>query len=318
MWPFRRRIAEQSRQLHIEKDDRWLRIDALGFLGQFSSSPDGKYTLAWADRDPSGHRGGFREDGHGSYVLACDDELILTGNMERPNDGRVANNGSFVLDDWLFGEGLKGIFYAIDKKGTVLVRHRFEANLLNAGISSDGAFAVCQTCNSDSPDSGLLCCFDLGSGSLLWKVEPETGWAEDYSFDVAGQFLHLLCSKLGAFRYSLRLGSFEDRQRWRDQKIKYGNGFDLLTVAQESMRQLTNVSSEEQIREIIDLFQTALSRGLNNYPNQQAIVFRNLGELKERLGDKFAAIENYEEAMKHNPKIGVKRRLSQLKQSLEQ
>ncbi|MDP2950113.1 MAG: hypothetical protein Q8P22_11315 [Chloroflexota bacterium] len=187
--------------------------------------------------------------------------------MERPNDGRVANNGSFVLNDWLFGEGLKGVFCAIGKDGTVLIRHRFEANLLNAGISPGGAFAVCQTCNTDNDDGGQLCCFDLASGSLLWKAEPETGWAEEYSFDVGGRSLNLHYSKLGAFRYSLRTGSFEDRERWLDHRIVYGNGFDLLTIAQERMRQLTDVPPEEQIRAILELLQTALTRGLNDYPN---------------------------------------------------
>jgi hypothetical protein len=313
MWPFKKRRLEQREKPHVKTDDQWLRIEALDFFGQYSSSPDGSYTIAWADRDPSGRRGGFRESGHGTYVLVCNGELVLTGKMERPNDGRVANNGSFVLNDWLFGEGLKGIFYGIDKNGTVLVKHRFEANLFNNGISPDGRFAVCQTCNSDTSDSGLLWCFDLTSGALLWKVQPPTGWAEDYSFDPARHTLYLHYSKLGVFRYSLESGLFEDREGWVEQKIKHGNGFELLAIAQDRMKLLSDVSSKDEVDELIDLLQAALTRGLSTYPNQQAIVYRYIGELKERLGDWVSAIEFYEEALKHNPKVGVKRRLSQLK-----
>ena len=217
----------------------------------------------------------------------------------------------------MFGEGLNGVFYAIDQSGTVLVRQRFEANLLNTGISPDGSIAVCQTCNSDSDDSGLLCCFDLCSGSVIWKIQPETGWAEDYSFDAGRQFLNLHYSKLGAFRYSLRAGSFEDRERLLDQRMEHGNGFDLLAISQGLIDGLLDESSEEQIQPILGLLKTALTRGLDDYPNQRAIVFRNLGQLWERLGDESLAVQNYEVAVRCNPRGGVKRRLDQLKQGLK-
>ncbi len=60
----------------------------------------------------------------------------------------------------------------------------------------------------------------------------------------------------------------------------------------------------------------ALTRGLDDYPNQRAIVFRNMGELWDILV-KSATVENYEEAMRYNPKVEVKIRLDQLRQSLD-
>ncbi|MFC1999486.1 hypothetical protein ACFLXE_01855 [Chloroflexota bacterium] len=314
---FKRKRAEKTKELYIEKDDRWLRVKALNFFGHYSTSPDGQYILSWADTDQSGQRGGFRDSGHGSYVLAYEDQLILTGNMERPNDGRVANNGNFVINDWMFGEGLKGIFYAIDKNGTVLIRHVFKANLLNTGISPDGVFAVCQTCHSDTPDGNLLCLFDLCVGKMLWYINPETGWAQDYSFYIEQSVIHVQHEAFGEFRYNLKSGEFLDRDRWIEQRTKHGSGFDLLSIAEERIAQLAESSSEANIPEIIDLLKTALTRGLTNYPNQQAIIYRHLGELWERLGDKSTAIGNYEQAIKCNPNVGVKRRLNQLKQSLE-
>ena len=75
---------------------------------------------------------------------------------------------------------------------------------------------------------------------------------------------------------------------------------------------------EEEVNGITELLKTALGRGLDTYPHPQAIVFRYLGELKERVGDELAAIDYYEKAMEKDSKVGVKRRLSQLKQSAEQ
>jgi len=62
--------------------------------------------------------------------------------MARPNDGKVADNGTFIFNDWGFGDGLKGTFRAFDSLGQNLIVRRFRANLLNNGISFDGRFAV--------------------------------------------------------------------------------------------------------------------------------------------------------------------------------
>ena len=318
MWPFKRSKRAISQQSRIEKDDLWVTIDEIGFFGEFAESPDGKFTVAWADREPSGNRGGFRNSGHGSYILACEDQLVLKGNMERPNDGRVADNGSFVLNDWLFGEGLNGVFYAINRDGSVLVQRRFEANLLNNSISSDGRFALCQTCNSDTPDGNLLCLFDLGSGETLWSRNPATGWTWDYSFDIEKSILSVQHEHLSKFRYGLKSGEFLDEERWIEERTKHGSGFELLDIAKERITQLKEPPSEDEINDITELLKTALGRGLDTYPHQQAIVFRNLGELKERVGDQLAAIDYYEKAMEKDSKVGVKRRLSQLKRSVEQ
>ena len=99
MWPFKRRRSEPDVWAHVETSDGWLRIDSLAFFGQYSSPPDGRHTIGWSDSDPSGHQSGFRETGYGSYVLLFDNQVLLRGRMERPNDGRVSNTGTFVLND---------------------------------------------------------------------------------------------------------------------------------------------------------------------------------------------------------------------------
>ena len=57
----------------------------------------------------------------------------------------------------------------------------------------------------------------------------------------------------------------------------------------------------------------ALKKGLDEYPNEKAAVYRTLGEVKESLGETSDAIHDYELALELNPKVGIKRHLDMLK-----
>lgn len=82
------------------------------------------------------------------------DRLICEGRLERPQDGKVANDGTFILNDWMFGEGLKGRLVAFRRDGTAILARDIAANLMSNGLSNDGQFAICQTANAPgSPDS---------------------------------------------------------------------------------------------------------------------------------------------------------------------
>lgn len=64
--------------------DRFLAIRDLGFFGQLSRSPNGRYVVGWSDRSPHGIRGGHRYDGPGRWFLLEDDRVIAQGNLQRP------------------------------------------------------------------------------------------------------------------------------------------------------------------------------------------------------------------------------------------
>jgi hypothetical protein len=86
------------------------------------------------------------------------------GRLQRPNDGQVADNGSFAFCDWLFTDKLAGAFYAFDCSGQILIKKKFRANLCSASISQDGAYAACQTAsNPASRYIYFLSFFDLRS-----------------------------------------------------------------------------------------------------------------------------------------------------------
>jgi tetratricopeptide (TPR) repeat protein len=286
--------------------------DTAGFYGPRSTSPDGKFTLAWFDGDQSSGRGGSRESGDGQYALLEGSRVILRGRLQRPNDGHVANNGSFVLNDWMFGEGLKGTFYAFGKSGQILLRKVFRANLLNCGISSDGMYAICQTCNSDNEDSHKLSLFDLVKAELLFCVEPPRDrWAETYEFDSANQKVYLGCGDWGRFAFSFS-GEFLDQDRWEDERIKRATGAQLARIARDRWKRDETRENPERIGATLLLMHEALNRGMAGYPAEIARVHRDIGEGYESLGQNDKALEHFRISISIDPSAGVKRAIDRL------
>lgn len=296
----------------IKIEDIFVRIDEINFFGKYSKSPNGQFIIAWSDFDYESGIGGFRTSGEGTYVVAKNDEVILVGKLQRPNDCKISNNGNFIVNDWLFGEGLKGIYYAFNLSGQILLNHTLSANLFNNGISENGKYVVCQCCNSDTDDSNTLYFFDLEKGSLLWKINPEVGWADSYYFDCEKMELHLIYKEKGIFRYNFN-GSFLDKEKWESERINYLSAFEISDIAKERFKEKKNNMNEGIADEIILLFERALGEGLDKYPNEKAIVYRSIGEIKELLGKIPDAIHFYELALEHNEKVGIKRHLKMLK-----
>lgn len=290
--------------------ERLVDIPSLRFMGQASRSPDGTYLLAWSDADPSQSVSGYRTQGPGRFVLIKGNDVLVQGEIERPNDGKVANTGVFVLNDWLLGDGLKGVFCAFKPTGEQILRHRFEANLDTNGLSDSGEFAVCQTCSSPMADGDKLSLFDLRSASLIWQIEPPTGRASAYHFDVDRGLLGLECRDLGVFNYSFD-GTFLDTTQWEEAQIARGQGYFVLQIARRKLEEhggSLDLQTAAELRRILD---TAESR-LGDYPGFRAMVERTRAEIDERLGDKQAAIKHYEAALALDPKVGAKSKLAAL------
>jgi hypothetical protein len=144
-------------------------LNEIRFYCEYNKSPNGRYILAFHDGDPFNHVGGHRSKGKGHYFLIEDNVLIVEGQIERPNDGKVANNGTFILNDWLFDSNTISIAYAFDRNGNVLIKKKLKANLLINGLSPTGNYALFKTANSNSTDHNVLLLYDLFSKELVWK-----------------------------------------------------------------------------------------------------------------------------------------------------
>jgi len=313
----RRRVTSQRGAVKAEfSDDGWLTIDAIDYFGQYVRSPNGRYALSWVESPFIEDENGNTRKIPGKYLLLDGDKIILKGRMARPNDGVVSNVGVFAINDWTFSEGLAGVLNVISPTGEALLKKRFRANLNNCGISSDGRFAVCQTCNSDyDAHSGMLFFFDVSNRKLLWKKAPETGWASGYEFDTQNKILYLCYEGLGKYRYSFD-GKCLDEERWRVEwrrkRLENPSGYDLLDIAEEKMKEVeAGDGCASDYSEIESMLKRAA--GMDVSPNTKAQIHRRLGEIAEKQGRVQDAIAEYENALRWNPKVGVKRRLSKLR-----
>jgi tetratricopeptide (TPR) repeat protein len=286
--------------------DGFITIESTDFFGQYHKSRNGVYIIAWVDYS--------REPDLGKYVLLERKQIIFQGNLKRPNDGKVADNGNFILNDWLFGSGTQGDFFAFDKSGRQLTSRSYSANLLSNGLSVDGSFAVCQTASSKTIHSGILSFFNLNQGRMVWEQKPITGWADSFDFDLERGTLQLVYKGVGRFRYSF-IGEFLDEDKWNEARIRHGTGFDLVNIALEKREVLKDILTNNNAQEIIDLLEIALTR-LSSFPYHLARVHRIIGEIYERLGRFDSAIINYEKALNFYPKIGVKKKIGLLRNQI--
>lgn len=295
----------------VVRDGDWLRIGN-DFFGQYEVSPNDLFTFGWSDFHMETTSSGGTRNVSGRYVLLEGDSVILKGQMQRPNDGHVANNGTFAVCDWMFTTGLKGTFRLIDKSGNPLISHLFEANLNKCGISIDGRFAVCQTCNADSSDGNKLSFFDVKSGKLLWKIYPPTGWADSYKFDVEKGILYSCHRDKGEFAYSFS-GEFLDAARWRDVLFTKGNSWEVVFAVSEALAEAKKTNTTPDYAALLATLDQTRVRSQADRPDMQAQIERAIAEIYDMQNMVAEAIQHYETAISLDAKVGVKRRLYALR-----
>lgn len=136
---------------------------------QYTTSDNRRFLLAFHDGCHSLGISGFKNKGLGTYFLFDDKKLVLNGELERPNDGKVSDNGNFVFNDWLFTEKTKSQGAIFDVVNSKFTRISFSANLFNNCISSSGKFAAFVTCNSRTSDASCLFLVDIDNGQVILK-----------------------------------------------------------------------------------------------------------------------------------------------------
>lgn len=279
--------------------DHLATIDALDFVGHWSRSPNGRHVLLWRD---DWLLNGVRQSGR--YLLLSEGQLVVDAAMPRPNDGKVANNGTFILNDWIGRDDLSGAFNAFRADGSLILRRAFSANLYNNGLSPDGRLAVAQTCNAPhSADSSILAVFDLTEARELAAWVPESGWADDYAFPEDPPRIRMLRRGQGPLEYDLD-GHFISREAWFEAEVSRGT-LHVIRAALTAGETESGVS-RAKLRE-------GVSKALRGAERDRADAYRLLGEIEEADGDPLSALSAYEAALALNPKIGVAKRAAALR-----
>jgi hypothetical protein len=292
-------------------DGKIFQLKNHSWWGFGSRSPNGRWMISWIESDIESGQGGNRGRGKGAYLLydLTENRIVKKGQLERPNNGHVADNGIVLLEDWLLGGGLQGMLYAFAPTGQVLLKRKFTANLATSAISKTGKYAVCQTCNSETEDSGSLFLFDVQTGKQLFSASPKAGWTSDYHIDEERVEVVAHIRDVGAFRYD-RNGVFIDAARFREQSLESKDPFAALRAAEEYLSEssLTQDRGHQVVK--------ALDRALNQTPavdiKWQAEFLKWKGIAHEALKETTEALNAYEKALSINPKVGVKRRAAAL------
>jgi len=307
--------TQQSKSI-ISLAENYVSIPALNFFGRYHKSPSGEWLIAWNDSDEETHRGGHRDSGNGRFVLCntIKNTVILEGHIERPNSGSVADNGNFSIEDWHFNQNLSGTFYVFSSSGKVLIQKMFKANILNSAISPDGKLAICQTCNAKGEEDGnTLTAFDIERKEQLFSVHPKGGWANNYQFDSAANTISVFMNGVGEFRYSLN-GEFLDEGALEQARLR-SDRYEVALLEAETILKKPDVTEQLAIA-ALEAGERACSPETKCDPSWKALGFKVQGLAHEFMNNKQAALSSYSEALKINPKIGVKRKADNLRKQL--
>ncbi|SPP97826.1 conserved protein of unknown function [Bradyrhizobium vignae] len=281
-----------------------IRIPSRDFFGHSRKSPNGRYTIAWLDGGPDQAR-------RGRWIILDGGKVKAEGVLPRPNDGKVADNGTFILNDWRSIENLSGTFAGLLRAtARPLFARSFKANLFNNGLSADGRWAVCQTANAPHEDGGRLFIFDLHTMTEIGAFQPESGWASDYRFSPDGQTILLGYQDGRRFAYKMD-GTFLDRSTWLASGLRNGELFIIERILSE-----VDGKPSPLIELLLPAIDLALASDRYRDPRSQARGHRLRGACFDRNGDLAEAAASYERALALDSKVGVKRRLDQIRRSL--
>jgi ribosomal protein L40E/tetratricopeptide (TPR) repeat protein len=274
-------------------------------------SENKKFILAYKDQYFV-VKDGIRQTIDGEVVFVNDKELFLIDTLERPNDGKLAENGNFIVNDWMTPE-LGGTFYAFNSDVNILIKEQFNSNLGENGLSENGQYAVLETLYSESDDCNKIFFFDLNNKKLLWERKRDLGNIKSFKFDLNGNILIISYDKHGNYCYSFK-GEFLDQNKLEKYSITYGNGYELFDIARKKMEKLDYKDSNlSDYAEILSILKKSSNKDISAYT--KARVYRSIGEIYYNFDKTDEALKNFGKALKYDPKVGIKRLYDKLNSS---
>lgn len=279
-------------------------IPSRDFFGISSKSPNGRFTIAWSDGGPDQSR-------IGRYIVLDQGKVTLEGKAPRPNDGKVADSGVFIFNEWGPIQTLSGTLRSYRPDGSLIFARRFKANLFNNGLSADGRWAVCQTCNAPDKEGGSLFVFDLASGTEIACWRPESGWANSYQFAPDGQVIHLGYPSGDRLAYSIQ-GVFIDRMKWLSAGLQRGD----IAIVETLLSECEGQAGPELVALLLPAIDVAIATMRTQDEKLRARALKLRGVCLEAIGQHAKALATYDQALALDPRVGVKRRADQLRKVL--
>ncbi len=279
---------------------------------EISTSPNGTFALLWRDAPDDDSTAGYRTSGLGRYRLIENGRgLRCDGRMERPGEGHVADNGTFILADSLFGEGLRSRLDIIDADGNGIIRRECRANVLATWIEANGRYAAAHLASNpdDERDDERFILFDLAGRSEAWSKPLETGRPDELEFDVPGVALWLTNKAFGRVGFGLTDGAV-DTTRLCDIALGSGDGFMILGLVEDEFGGGVAPDRREALVQACD----RAAERLAPYPRHAARALRVAGEILEQT-DPDRTLRYWDRAIAVDPKVGIGKRAAALRAS---
>ena len=294
-----------SRKQTVSFSGTVLEARSLDFMGPFSRSPNGVYAIAW-DQDS------------GVFVLCKDKAVQLSGRVRNPFHGVACDCGAFALASPGQGSTRSETLRVFDQAGNALLTKRFPLNVYALGLSTSGSHVACHLMDGD------VVLIELAEGTVVWKVAANpTGdlrlLAESLAIDVKNGWVSLDLGPGGNARIGFA-GEHLDTDGIRASLLKSArespNGLALFYLVRERLDQAGETIPLDAAKKILGLLDESLQLGFKDYPDFEAKVHRARGEAYEAMGQPVEALQQYEIALRMDPKVGAKRRADALKKAL--
>lgn len=287
----------------ISFHEEFIRIRSLDFYGKYEKSPNGKYIIACSDSY-------YMDDikYNGCIVLIYNGKIVFSKELERPNDGKVSNNGTVVVNDWLESNDTIGIFYVFNNLGDMLINQNFKANLANNEISLSGRYGLCSTLSSDFEEhSNKTFLFDILNKEQILVINATSF---DIRIDEVSKTIHIDEKNLNiiySFDGKCLLGMNLQNPKWVDKC----SGYDLYhMISKEISEKELDLNSINDYQVYFEHFMKALERiPSNNYKSQ---IHIKIGDIYFKYNKYEDAKKNYLLAIEYNPKATVKRKIQKI------
>jgi hypothetical protein len=283
--------------------------DIGGEYFQVATSPNGRFTVGWRDASPDGSTAGYREAGHGTWVLVDGRSIVARGQLERPNDGHVSDGGRFALTDWHLGDALSSTFYVFGPAGEPLLREHFPVNAGTSAISPDGRFAALYLLANPAERelSNQLICYAVDGPTRLWQQRLPLTWRW-MEFDAAAAVLILRPTDAAAVEVRTADGWIDPAQLRSARAAS--SPYSLVDLVGEEVRSAERVDAELLQRWDAEL--ASADPQFADRPRWRAKVARLRAEVAELRDDPAGALRLYLEALELDPGIGVRKRIEVL------
>jgi hypothetical protein len=297
---FKKRAKDGT--LFNDKNNHEITIaDIAGFYGSNEYSPNKNYCVTYCD----GHYENEQWK-NGSLALIKEMTLLFKKEIQRPNDGYVSNDGFVICCDWQNSNELIGTFLIFDTAGEQIFAKKTSANLGTCAISDNSKFALFETHNSDTEDSNSISIVDIEQKKIIHKFQRPCSF-NSAIIDTDKKLIKLKDHRGFIFEVNFT-GIQTNRDAYEKQIMNKGSVHDRLSLYFEKPNEV-KFKDEKYLK----LLTEALNDSDASYSFGKDRIYRMIGEYYDANGDTEQTIENWNKAIQINPKIGVKRKLDNLK-----